>query len=153
MMRYAVMLSLMLIGIGGCRPVSAPDSSPVPVPVAAASAAAGFDCAPQAVVAGSCQVSDDIYVGWRIYHSSCNHCHGQDAGGSSFAPELVELLSSMDKPRFLEVTGEGYQGELGVMPGFADNPNINGKLEQLFAFLRARAQGLPRGRPGRPAPP
>ncbi len=147
----ALILSMTVIGLGGCTTaaVDVAGSAPAAAPLAAA----GFDCVSGATQAGDCQVSDDVYVGWRIYHSSCNHCHGQDAGGSSFAPGLVEPLRSMEKARFMQVTGEGYQGELGVMPGFADNPNINNKLEPLFAFLRARAQGLPGGRPGRAKAP
>ena len=26
------------------------------------------------------------YDGWKVFHSYCDRCHGQDATGSSFAP-------------------------------------------------------------------
>jgi hypothetical protein len=36
------------------------------------------------------------------------------------------------------------------MPGFKDNPNINDKINSIYKYLKARADGeLPPGRPTR----
>ncbi len=101
-------------------------------------------------VTRQCRVSDDIYMGWRVFHSVCNHCHGQDARGGSFAPDLLASLGSLDYAAFRRVTENGARGRVGVMPGYKDNPTVAGQIEALYAYLRARADGvLPAGRPRR----
>ena len=45
------------------------------------------------------------YNGFRRYHAGCNHCHGPDGIGSTFAPSLVARGTS-------------------AMPGYADDPNF-----------------------------
>ncbi len=106
-------------------------------------------CEPEAKSAVQCLVDKQTYIGWRTYHSSCNHCHGQDGLGGSFAPSLVSDSSAVNEyESFVRVTEEGTQSQLGVMPGFKDNPNINDKIDALYAYLKARSDGrLPLGRP------
>lgn|GEM_PF-1061600 len=97
-----------------------------------------------------CQVDRDTYVGWRTFHSVCHTCHAQDAVGSSFAPALLPRIRMIDKARFLEVVDKGFTGQVGVMPGWGTNPNVNRYYDELWAYLRARADGvLPPGRPKR----
>ena len=38
------------------------------------------------------KVDERVYNGFRRYHAGCNHCHGPDGVGSTFAPALVEKL-------------------------------------------------------------
>ena len=97
-----------------------------------------------------CQVDRGTYVGWRTFHSICHTCHAQDAVGSTFAPALLPRIRAMDKARFIEVVDQGFTGQVGVMPGWAANPNVNRYYEELWSYLRARADGelLP-GRPKR----
>jgi len=97
-----------------------------------------------------CQVDRATYVGWRTFHAVCHTCHAQDAVGSSFAPALLPRIRLIDKARFLEVVDQGYTGQVGVMPGWGTNPNVNRYYDELWAYLRARADGvLPPGRPKR----
>ena len=59
-------------------------------------------------------------------------------------------MNEIDKARFMTSLDEGYTGEVGVMPPWKDNPNVNKRYEELYAYLRARADGaLPPGRPKR----
>ena len=108
-------------------------------------------CEDSAKSATQCVVSKDTYIGWRTYHSACNHCHAQDAVGSTFAPSLVSgAAKTVDYQIFLERVNDGYTGQIGVMPGFKDNPNINKRIDSIFMYLRARSDGqLPPGRPTR----
>lgn len=108
-------------------------------------------CGARARSAVHCLVSKSTYVGWRMYHASCNHCHGQDGLGGSFAPSLVDSSAgTRDYNRFKDITQNGYSGQVGVMPAYKDNPNINDKIDSIYAYLKARTDGvLPRGRPGR----
>jgi len=95
-----------------------------------------------------CKVDKQTYIGWRTYHAVCHVCHAQDAVGSTFAPSLVERLSVIDEARFMDVVANGYSGQIGVMPGWKDNPNVNKKYNELYGYLKARADGaLAPGRP------
>lgn len=95
-----------------------------------------------------CYVDKGTFTGWRFYHAFCHVCHAQDAVGSTFAPSLIERLQVIDKERFDFVLENGYTGQIGVMPGWKDNPNISKRYDELYAYLKARSDGvLPPGRP------
>jgi cytochrome c5 len=92
-----------------------------------------------------CLTDRGTYVGWRTFHATCHVCHGQNAVGSSFAPSL---LKPIDKERFVDVVMNGYSGQIGVMPGWGQNPNVKDFVDELYAYQQARADGVLR--PGRP---
>ena len=97
-----------------------------------------------------CLVDRATYVGWRTFNSVCYVCHGQDAVGTTFAPSLIERLQVIDKAHFMDVVHNGFQGQVGVMPAWKDNPNVNTHFEDLYSYIKARADGaLPAGRPER----
>lgn len=92
------------------------------------------------------------FSGYRRYHSDCHVCHGPDGEGSSYAPSLVKSLKTMDYPTFLSIVAEGRKnlgaGKENVMPAFGDNKNVYCYMDDLYIYLRARAEGaIPRGRP------
>lgn len=92
------------------------------------------------------------FSGYRRYHSDCHVCHGQDGTGSSYAPALVNSLKTMDYGTFLSTVAEGRKdvggGKENVMPAFGDNKNVYCYLDDIYIYLRARADGAaPRGRP------
>lgn len=95
-----------------------------------------------------CLTDKETYVGWRTYHATCHVCHGQDAVGSSFAPSLVERLKVIDRARFDDVVKNGMKGQMGVMPGWGENPNVRGFIDELYVYLLARSDGALK--PGRP---
>lgn len=97
-----------------------------------------------------------IYSGFRRYHSECHVCHGPDGEGSSYAPRLVDSVKRLPYPEFLEVVTNGRshvdQGQQSVMPAFGMNVNVMCYVDDIYIYLRARAQGdLPRGRPAKRA--
>ncbi|RWK61327.1 c-type cytochrome, methanol metabolism-related [Mesorhizobium sp.] len=92
------------------------------------------------------------FSGYRRYHSDCHVCHGPDGTGSSYAPALVNSLKTMDYATFLSIVAEGRKnvggGKENVMPAFGDNKNVYCYMDDLYVYLRARADGAaPRGRP------
>lgn len=94
------------------------------------------------------KVDDRTYNGFRRYHASCNHCHGPDGMGSTFGRSLVEGLSDIES--FRRVVRYGQSNGTSVMKGFADDPNIAPYVDDIYAYLQARADGaLGRGRPAR----
>ncbi len=98
---------------------------------------------------GDCKVDLWMIRGFRAF-SQCQVCHGLEGQGSTIAPSLLDKLKEIDKARFVEVVTNGYQGQIGVMPGWKENPNVMDYMEQLYAYLKARSDGtLPGGRPTR----
>lgn len=92
------------------------------------------------------KVDARTYNGFRRYHASCNHCHGQDGLGSTFGPSLVDALP--DLAAFRGIVREGVRNGAKAMKGFADDPNVAPVVDDIYAYLRARADGaLGRGRP------
>jgi mono/diheme cytochrome c family protein len=86
------------------------------------------------------------YNGYRRYHSVCNHCHGPDGMGSSFGPSLVARLPDIETLRRIVRDGQGSGA--AVMKGFSGDPNVAPYVEDIYAYLAARADGaLGRGRP------
>ena len=96
------------------------------------------------------------YSGFRRYHSECHVCHGPDGEGSSYAPRLVDSVKRLTYAQFLEVVANGrvnvQGGTQNVMPAFGTNLNVMCYVDDIYVYLRARAQAdLPRGRPGKRA--
>ena len=98
-------------------------------------------------VAGG-EADAETYNGFRRYHAACNHCHGPDGMGSTFAPSLIERLPNREA--FRRVVLEGAESGPSMMKGFAGDPNVAPFVDDIFAYLQARADGaLARGRPRR----
>ena len=127
------------------------------------------------------KVDDATFRGWRAYHSGCHACHGVDAVGTSVAPSLVERvkdLSARDftvkvltsyrlvfgsgdvmgddstavRQAFIDEVMRRERGEL-IMPAWEGDAKIHPHVLDLYAYLRARADGaLGPGRPKRMTP-
>ena len=92
------------------------------------------------------------YSGFRRYHSDCHTCHGPDAEGSSYAPALKNSLSTMSYADFANIVVNGRKNvttaQENVMPAFGTDPNVMCYLDDIFVYVRARAnEAVPRGRP------
>ncbi|MEI8700252.1 MAG: cytochrome C [Mesorhizobium sp.] len=117
--------------------------------------AAGFGASSQAELAAGkfyevvgAKVDARTYNGFRRYHGSCNHCHGPDGMGSTFASALVDRLPAIEV--FRRNVRDGVRIGPSVMKGFADDPNVAPYIDDIYAYLQARADGaLGRGRPER----
>lgn len=164
-MRHRVLqLCIMLISFATVLPASADNNE----------AGIGKEPAPYRVVDG--KVDESTFLGWRAYHSTCHGCHGVDATGTSVAPNLVVAVGSMTSRDFStkvltryrivigfdDISGDDQtalraaimeqvmrreSGEL-MMPAWGDDPNIQPHVLDLYAYLRARADGaLGPGRP------
>jgi len=94
------------------------------------------------------------YSGYRRYHSDCHVCHGPDGMGSSYAPALKDSLKTMSYGDFLSTVASGRKNvstaSENVMPAFGDNPNVACHLDDIYVYLRARANdALGRVRPAK----
>lgn len=98
------------------------------------------------------KVDKGTYNGFRRYHASCHTCHGPAGNGSTFAPALKDSVKRLTYGEFLEVVVNGRQvndatGQR-VMPGFGTNPNVMNYIQDIWGYLKARADGVVG--PGRP---
>ena len=122
------------------------------------------------------KVDQATFTGWRVFHSACHGCHGEDATGTSVAPNLVERISDMKAEDFVATVLERYRitmlssemqgddttalrqafleqvlkherGEL-IMPTWRKDPNVRPHVMDIYGYLKARADGaLGPGRP------
>jgi len=100
------------------------------------------------------KVDKKTYNGWRRYTESCLRCHGPDGAGSSYAPSLVDSAKTMTQDQFNEIVVNGRvnvnAANENVMPPFGTVEDVVTYLDDIWAYLKARADGvLGRGRPPR----
>ena len=74
--------------------------------------------------------------------------------GSSYAPALRDSLKTMSYADFLGVVASGRKNvstaQENVMPAFGDNPNVACYMDDLYVYLRARANdAVGRARPAK----
>jgi mono/diheme cytochrome c family protein len=104
------------------------------------------------------KVDFKTYNGWRRYTESCMRCHGPDGAGSSYAPDLVQAVKHMTQDQFDEIVVNGKTdvntANENVMPPFGTVEDVMDYLGDIWAYLKARADGvLGRGRPEHMPPP
>ena len=121
---------------------------------------------PYKVVDG--RVDKNTYVGWRVFHTMCVTCHGTGATGTPLGPNLLPPVKQMDLGQFSntvlrryaatlasgeaardaaarEALGEAIasgktRGEI-PMPVWEDDREVKPTIADLYAYLRARADG------------
>ena len=87
------------------------------------------------------------YKGWRAYHAECHVCHGPDAMGSTYAPSLmVSVTQGLSYDDFFNVIMNGRGEDEGaqkgnVMPAYGANTNVAPHVEDIFRYVKARADG------------
>ena len=100
------------------------------------------------------KVDKKTFNGWRRYTESCLRCHGPDGAGSSYAPPLIDSVKHMTQDEFNEIVVNGRTNvnaaSESVMPPFGEVEDVVTYLDDIWAYLKARADGvLGRGRPPR----
>ena len=100
------------------------------------------------------KVDKKTFNGWRRYTESCMRCHGPDGAGSSYGPDLVDSTKHQTQDEFNEVVVNGRTNvnasSNSVMPPFGEVEDVVTYLDDIWAYLKARADGaLGRGRPPR----
>ena len=89
------------------------------------------------------KVDFGTYNGFRRYHSECHVCHGPAGLGSSYAPALLKSLQALSYQQFVDVVIKGRQGaNQQVMPSFASNMNVLPFMNDIYAYLKARSDGV-----------
>jgi len=97
------------------------------------------------------------FSGYARYSSTCVVCHGPDGTGSAFAPVLANSLKTLRYREFLTTVREGRKAVSAAagtpMPSFGQNKNVICHLDDIYVYLRARAEGaIGRGKPEKHEP-
>ena len=83
------------------------------------------------------------YSGYRRYNAECLRCHGPDGSGSSYAPALTESLQTINYNDFLGIVAAGKKAVSTaqdlVMPALGDDKNVMCYIDDIYVYLRARA--------------
>lgn len=95
---------------------------------------------------GSQEVTKEVFHGYALYNSYCFRCHGPDASGGEYAPDLRRSLNQgMSKEQFLSVAMTGREAK--GMPSWAGffSPQ---EIDSIYQYVKARSLDLvPAGRP------
>jgi cytochrome c len=86
---------------------------------------------------GTHKVTADIFRGYELYNSYCFRCHGEDATGSEYAPDLRRSLDNgMTEQQFLTIAMEGRKAK--GMPSWAGffSPH---EIDVIYQYVKARA--------------
>ncbi len=113
------------------------------------------------------KVDASTYIGWRLFQTNCAQCHGSSAAGTDRAPDLLPRVKEMSQARFVGTVLQRYKeltpaGEAfaesgsrealmaeilqrktgGIpMPAWDGDPNVKPHILDIYAYLRARADG------------
>jgi len=87
---------------------------------------------------------------WRTLRAvDCARCHGRDYDGLA-APSVVEYARTQTRDMFVRMVldGEPARG----MPGYRNNPRVADRIDDIYRYFLARAQGRIGRGPPTPAP-
>ena len=106
------------------------------------------------------------YEGWRLFNQRCAGCHGKDAAGPAPMPDLLQRVAEMGPRRFANLVLTRYDWSRSIaedeaptsiprlylrdaplgrtevidMPAWANQPAVVGHVDDLYAYLSARAE-------------
>jgi hypothetical protein len=114
-------------------------------------------------------VDSKTFIGYNAFHHVCVGCHGVGGEGSELAPDLsesIEYLSpaqfkikvlhkfavkfspderiEMEQAMFEEIRKQQHRdrGELANMPRWQNNPMVSQNIQNIYRYLKARADGV-----------
>lgn len=80
------------------------------------------------------------YNGFKLFRNWCARCHGTYGQGMA-GPNLAESLNIISKEEFFNTVENGKSGTIGSMPAWSSNPQVMDGRDDLYAYLKARADG------------
>ena len=87
------------------------------------------------------KIDKNTFEGWWSFRGgTCGVCHG-GAGQGGAGPNLtLSLVEKIDKAKFIEIVTNGRSGTL--MKPFKNNNRVIDNLDNIYAYLKARTDGV-----------
>lgn len=82
----------------------------------------------------------ESYNGFKLYRNWCARCHGT-YGQGMVGPNLADSLNVISKDEFVNTVTNGKTGSIGSMPAWKSNDKVIAGMEDLYSYLKARADG------------
>jgi methanol metabolism-related c-type cytochrome len=147
-------IAVVVVALGGAPALvhAQADTDPGNAAESAGDSGEAWEDKPYTVVDG--KVDFGTYDGYRRYEAYCLRCHGPDGAGSSYAPALAESLKALSYEQSLETVVYGRKNvsasQQSVMPAFGEAIDVMENIDDIYSYLKARADGVVgRGRPER----
>ena len=86
------------------------------------------------------QLDAETYKGFQLDRNWCARCHGTYGQGLA-GPNLADSLNKITYEEFLETVAKGKMGQIGMMPAWESNKQVMDGREQIYRYLKARADG------------
>jgi cytochrome c len=89
--------------------------------------------------AGTQKVTPSVFRGYELFDSYCFRCHGADAVGGEYAPNLrASINNGMTEDQFLSIAMEGRKAQgMPAWAGFFSPQDI----DSIYQYTKARAVG------------
>lgn len=100
---------------------------------------ANADIQPYIVTNGN-ELDADTYKGFQLYRNWCARCHGT-YGQGMVGPNLAESLNKISYEEFVQTVAKGKMGQIGMMPAWENNKQVMDGRQQIYRYLKARADG------------
>lgn len=97
------------------------------------------DDKPYTVTNGN-ELDASSYAGFKLYRNFCARCHGT-YGQGMVGPNLAESLKVISKDEFFNTVEHGKTGTIGSMPAWSSNAKVMKGREDIYNYLKARADG------------
>lgn len=97
------------------------------------------DPQPYTVTNGN-QLDSQTYKGFKLYRNWCARCHGTYGQGLA-GPNLAQSLNTITYEEFMTTVAEGKTGQIGMMPAWKANPTVMDGRDNIYSYLKARADG------------
>ncbi len=82
------------------------------------------------------KIDKNTFEGWKAYRGgTCGTCHGGAGQGI-----ILSLAEKIDKVRFTQLMTKGCPGT--PMPPFDKNKRVMDNLDNIYAYLKARSDGV-----------
>lgn len=86
------------------------------------------------------ELDAETYKGFQLYRNWCARCHGTYGQGLA-GPNLAESLNKITYEEFMNTVSEGKTGQIGMMPAWKANPTVMDGRDNIYSYLKARADG------------
>ena len=89
-------------------------------------------------LSGTTKVTPEVFRGYEIFNSYCFRCHGADAVGGSYAPNLRQSLNNgMTESDFISIAMVGRKAQ--GMPSWAGFFTPQDFIQAIFEYVKARS--------------